>query len=115
MKQAYLFPGKPWIDGADSTRIEALNTRDSLFTEYVNGLSPSMAGKSMHERCFALMGSEGAKAVQTEIEAARKEHVMQLLLSEGLPAARVRFREGTAEELAGQRGVPGYRFVYGVE
>jgi len=41
--------------------------------------------------------------------------VMQLILGEGLPAARVRFRDGTPEELAGQRGVPGYRFVYGVE
>ena len=44
--------------------------------------------------------------------AARRENVMQILLAEGVTADRVRYRDGTAEELAGQRGVSGYRFVY---
>lgn len=111
-KKGFLFSDKSAIDAADSTRINELSSRDSLFTRYVNERTPGMEGRSMHERCESLMGASAAKAVAAEIEAARKENVMQLILNEGLPAAQVRFREGTPEELAGQRGVPGYHFVY---
>jgi hypothetical protein len=114
-KKEFLFPEKERIDGADSARIEVLSTRDSLFTGYVNGRTANMEGRSLHERCTALVGVATANAVAAEIEAARKEHVMQLLLAEGVPATRAAFREGTAAELAGQRGVPGYRFVYALE
>ncbi|MCC6541504.1 MAG: hypothetical protein IT225_04725, partial [Flavobacteriales bacterium] len=55
-----------------------------------------------------------ADRIVGEIEYARRESTMQFLLAQGVEAARVRYRDGTAEELAGQRGVPGYRFVYDV-
>ena len=51
---------------------------------------------------------------KSEIEYARRESTMQFLFAQGVASARVRYRDGTAEELAGQRGVPGFRFVYDV-
>lgn len=111
-KQRFLFPEQEGLDGSDSALVAALSTRDSLFTDHVNGRTTGMDGKSMHERCLSLMGAAAASEGAALAEAARKERVLQLLLAEGVVAERVDFREGTAEELAGQRGVPGYRFVY---
>jgi len=113
-KQAFLFPGKPTLDGADSTRVLELSARDPAFTAYVEQRTASMDGKSLHDRCLGLLGSNEADRIVGEIEYARRESTMQFLLAQGVPAGRVRYREGTAEELAGQRGVPGYRFVYDV-
>jgi hypothetical protein len=113
-KQAFLFPDKPAIDAADSARIAELSARDSAFTAYMEGRTATMGGRSLHDRALALLGAAEAERIAGEIEYARREHVMQLLLAEGVPATRVRYREGTAEELAGQRGVPGYRFVWDV-
>mgnify|MGYP001248220242 CR=1 FL=1 len=113
-KQAFLFPEKPTIAGADSTRIAELSARDSAFTAYVEGRTASLAGKSLHDRCLALLGAAEAERIAGEIEYARRESTMQFLLGQGVTPARVRYRDGTAEELAGQRGVPGFRFVYDV-
>jgi hypothetical protein len=113
-KQAFLFPEKPIIEGADSARIAELSARDSAFTAYVEGRTASLAGKSLHDRCLALLGAAEAERIAGEIEYARRESTMQFLLEQGVTPARVRYRDGTAEELAGQRGVPGYRFVYDV-
>ena len=112
-KKAFLFPDRTMINGADSTRIQEMNTRDSVFTAFVNERTPSLDGRSLHERCLALFGAEEAGRIAEEIEYARRESTMQVLLQEGVEAGRLRYRDGTAEELAGQRGVPGYRFVYG--
>lgn len=113
-KQAYLFSDKSAIDGADSTRIIELSARDSVFTAYVNGRTAGMEGKSLHDRCLSLLGTAEADRIAGEIEYARRESTMQFLLGQGVEPAHVRYREGTAEELAGQRGVPGFRFVYDV-
>lgn len=113
-KKAFLFSDKPAIDGADSTRIAELGSRDSAFTAYVEGRTATLAGKSMHERCLSIIGPETTQRIAADLEGARREHVMQILLAEGVTADRVRYRDGTVEELAGQRGVPGYRFVYDV-
>lgn len=113
-KQAFLFPDKPTLDGADSTRIAELSTRDSAFTAFVEGRTASLAGKSLHDRCLALIGAAEAERIAGEIEYARRESTMQYLLAQGITPARVRYRDGTAEELAGQRSVPGYRFMYDV-
>jgi len=114
-KQAFLFGEKNTLTAADSARIAELGTRDSLFTAFVEQRTPTMVGRSLHERAVSLAGAEACTAIARELEAARREHVMQFLLSEGIPAERVRFRDGTVEELAGQRGVPGYRFIYDVK
>lgn len=113
-KQAFLFPDKAAIDGADSTRIAELSARDTTFTAYVEGRTATMSGKSMHDRCLSLLGAAEAERIAAEIEYARRESTMQFLLAQGVTPARVLYRDGTAEELAGQRGVPGYRFVYDV-
>ena len=113
-KKAFLFPEQATITGADSLRIAELGTRDSTFTTYVNERTPSMHGKSLHDRCLFLLGAAEADRIANELEHARRESTMQFLLAQGVDAARVRYREGTAEELAGQRGVPGFRFVYDV-
>ena len=113
-KKAFLFPEQATITGADSLRIAELGTRDSTFTTYVNERTPSMHGKSLHDRCLFLLGAAEADRIANELEYARRESTMQFLLAQGVDAARVRYREGTAEELAGQRGVPGFRFVYDV-
>ncbi|MEZ4789677.1 MAG: DUF748 domain-containing protein [Flavobacteriales bacterium] len=113
-KQAFLFPGKATIDGADSLHVAELSVRDTAFTAYVEQRTASMDGRSVHDRCLGLLGATEAERIVGEIEYARRESTMQFLLARGVPAGRVRYREGTAEELAGQRGVPGYRFVYDV-
>lgn len=113
-KKAFLFPGKSTIDGADSTRIAELSARDTAFTAYAEGRTASMEGKSLHDRCLSLLGAAEADRIADEIEYARRESTMQFLLAQGVTPARVRYRDGTAEELAGQRGVPGFRFVYDV-
>lgn len=113
-KKAFLFPEQATITGADSLRIAEQGTRDSTFTTYVNERTPSMHGKSLHDRCLFLLGTAEADRIANELEYARRESTMQFLLAQGVDAARVRYREGTAEELAGQRGVPGFRFVYDV-
>lgn len=113
-KKAFLFPEQATITGADSLRIAEQGTRDSTFTTYVNERTPSMHGKSLHDRCLFLLGAAEADRIANELEYARRESTMQFLLAQGVDAARVRYREGTAEELAGQRGVPGFRFVYDV-
>lgn len=114
MKKAYLFPDKPVMDEADSARIVELSARDTAFTAYVDGRTAGMEGKSLHDRCLSLLGAAEAGRIAGEIEYARRESTMQFLLAQGVEPARVRYREGTAEELAGQRGVPGFRFVYDV-
>ena len=113
-KKAFLFPDKATIDGADSTRIAELGARDTAFTAYVYGRTANMAGKSLHDRCLSLLGTAEAERIAGEIEYARRESTMQFLLAQGVTPTRVRYRDGTAEELAGQRGVPGFRFVYDV-
>lgn len=113
-KRTFLFPDKNTLSAADSSTIAELSTRDSTFATYVNGRTANLGGKSLHDRCLSLMGAEEADRITKEIEAARRESTMQVLLSLGVEPARVRFRDGTAEELAGQRGVPGYLFVYAV-
>ena len=113
-KKAFLFPDKSTIDGGDSTRIIELSARDTAFTAYVEGRSVSMEGKSLRERCLSLLGAAEADRIAGEIEYARRESTMQFLLAQGAEPARVRYRDGTTEELAGQRGVPGFRFVYDV-
>ncbi|MBL7946585.1 MAG: hypothetical protein JNN32_11025 [Flavobacteriales bacterium] len=102
------------LAGVDSPCIAELSTRDSAFTAFVEGRTASLAGKSLHDRCLALIGAAEAECIAGEIEYARRESTMQYLLAQGVTPARVRYRDGTAEELAGQRGVPGYRFVYDV-
>ncbi len=113
-KRAFLFPDKATIEGADSARIAELGSRDTAFTAYVDGRTAGMEGKSLHDRCLSLLGAAEAERIAGEIEYARRESTMQFLLAQGVASARVRYRDGTAEELAGQRGVPGFRFVYDV-
>jgi hypothetical protein len=114
VKRAFLFDTNATLEAADSMRLAALSSRDSAFTAYVEQRTPALAGRSMHERCLSIAGAEACTNQANDLEYARRENIMQFLLAEGLPAERVRFREGTAAELAGQRGVPGYRFVYDV-
>lgn len=114
VKKAFLFPDKSTIDGADSARIAQLSARDTAFTAYVDGRTTVMEGKSVHDRCLSLLGAAEADRITAEIEYARRESTMQFLLAQGVEPARVRYRDGTAEELAGQLGVPGFRFVYDV-
>jgi hypothetical protein len=113
-KQVFLFGDKHTLTAADSVQIAALGTRDSLFTVFLEERTSTMAGRSLHERAVSLVGAEACTTIAHDLEAARREHVMQFLLGEGVAAERVRFRPGTAEELAGQKGVPGYRFIYDV-
>lgn len=111
-KQAFLFGDKGTLAAADSARIADLGTRDSAFTAFVEQRTPAMAGRSLHERAVSMAGADACRTIARELEEARKEHVMKYLLGQGVPAARVKIRAGTKEELAGQQGVPGYRFVY---
>lgn len=113
-KRSFLFPGKDALDAADSVRIEGLGTRDTAFAAYVGGRTAGQEGRSLHDRCLSLLGPIEAGRMAGEIEQARRENILRALLAQGLPPTRVRYREGTAEELAGQRGVPGYRFVFGI-
>ena len=113
-KSRYLFGGERTLSGADSLRVREVSTRDTLFTAFVEQETPAMAGRSLHDRAVALIGADVPRAIADQVEAARKEHVMQLLLQEGMPPHRVRFRAGTAEELAGRQGLPGYRFIFDV-
>ncbi len=112
VKQAFLFGDKGTLAAADSARIAELGTRDSLFTAFVEQRTPAMDGRPLHERAVSMAGADACRTIARELEEARKEHVMQYLLDQGVPAARMKFRAGTQQDLAGQQGVPGYRFVY---
>lgn len=111
-KRAYVLPDRMELSGQDSAHIEGVSPKDSSFVRFVGERTPSLDGKPIRERCLGLVGADEASRIQGELEYARREIVMQFLLAEGLPAARVRYREGTKEELAGQRGAPGFRFVF---
>lgn len=111
-KQSLLFGEKGTLAAADSMRIAELGTRDSALAAFVEQRTPAMAGRPLHERAMAMVGADPCTTIARELEAARKEHVMQLLLANGVPATHVRIRPGSPEELTGQRGLPGYRFVY---
>lgn len=111
-KRMFLFNDADILSAADSARIEGLGVKDSSFTRYVEEHTPTLAGRSFQERCMTIAGKQVADSHY--IEEARREHVMQFLLAEGLTPARVVFREGTSEELAGELGTPGYRFIYDI-
>lgn len=111
-KQTFLFGDMGALAAADSTRIAELGTRDSAFTAFVEQRTPAMADRSLHERAVFMVGADACRMIARAREEARKEHVMKYLLGQGVPADRIKVRPGTKEELAGQLGVPGYRFVY---
>ncbi len=111
-KRIFLFGDSARLSAADSVRIDGLSSKDSSFTRYVEERTPALSGKPNQERFMAIAG----KLVEEwhYIEEARREHVMQFLLAEGITPARVVFREGTSEELVGELGAPGYRFIYDI-
>ena len=113
-KRLYLFPEKAVLETADSLKIAALHVQDSLFTAFIQERTPTLNGRSIHERCTAIAGAEYCKTSVDELEASRRASVSHTLQTAGLAIDRVKFREGTEEELTGQRGVPGYRFIYAI-
>ncbi|MCB9182544.1 MAG: DUF748 domain-containing protein [Flavobacteriales bacterium] len=112
VKRAYLLPDAATLSEQDSARIAGLSAKDSTFLSHVEALTPGLSGKPLRERCMTVLGAIEARRIQGELEYARRENLMQFLLAEGVPPERVRYREGTPEELAGKRGAPGYLFVY---
>ena len=107
-----LFPEGAVLSAADSARVLSASARDSSFLEFLNERSPTTALRPVRERCLAIAGEEAIAQQQSDIEYARRENTMQALLRSGVSPARVRFRNGTAEELATWKGVPGYRFIF---
>lgn len=111
-KRSFLFGDSANLSAADSLRIDGLSSKDSSFTHYVEERTATLSGRSLQERCMAISSKDVAE--WHYIEEARREHVMQFILAEGITPARVRFRDGTSEELAGELGAPGYRFIYDI-
>lgn len=101
---------QPPLGTADSLRAEQLSLRDSSFTAFLNGKAPA-SGTSERERCLAAVGPDAAQAAVRVLEGQREQAVQAYLLQAGVPQHRMEFRPGTAEELAGYRGAPGFRFV----
>ena len=111
-KRHFLFSGATALTATDSSRINSLMNTDSLFMRYVEQATPTLGGKPLQERCLGMIGRDQVSAQQRDMEYARTEHVMQYLLSKGVPATRIAYREGTPEETSGRKGDPGYRFIY---
>ncbi|MEZ4807972.1 MAG: DUF748 domain-containing protein [Flavobacteriales bacterium] len=114
VKQAFLFGDKAVLENADSARIFDLSVRDTAFEAFVEDRSPELVGKPTYERCLSIAGKETCASEAKELENARRARVLSTTSAVGVPPARIRFRDGSTEELAGQRGAPGYRFVYDV-
>lgn len=111
VKQQFL--GDPLaLSADDSTRIGAFSLRDTAMTRYLDLRSPGTAGKPERERCLAIIGHTMAQEAWRILEAGRSAAVLAYLQGQGLPASRVSLRRGTAGELRGAKGRPGYKFVY---
>lgn len=101
------------LNGQDSARIDALSLRDSTFIGFLDARSPDTRGRPDTERCMAVAGREAIDALWADMERSRQEQVLGVLLdTHALPADRVTLRKGTADEVGGRTGVPGYRFLY---
>lgn len=111
-KRMCLFGERTDLAAADTLRLLAFSPRDSSFTRFLDLRSPGTRALPLHERCASVAGAAEVNRLQSDIEYARREHIMQWLLARNVPAARVRFREGTRDELATWKGAPGYRFVF---
>jgi hypothetical protein len=103
---------KAGLTAEDSSRILALSTRDVSFAGFLDQRSPATQGLAERERCMAAFGKEAAAARCAALEEARARAVMERLRALGLSAPRVSMRTGTAAELAGAQGRPGYKFVF---
>jgi hypothetical protein len=113
VKMEYLGLKGP-LSEADSNRVAGLSLRDSAFAAYLNQRTPTMAGKPERERCVAAVGAETVASAVGQEEQARQLAVQEYLVKAGVPAARFLFRTGSAEELAGHTGAPGFRFILDV-
>jgi hypothetical protein len=100
------------LTASDSALALAIAPNDSAFVRFLNERSPATRGQHVRARCGALVGAAEVVRVQRGVEYARRENLMQALFVAGVPAARVRFRAGTPEELATWTGEPGYRLVF---
>ncbi|MEX1132593.1 MAG: DUF748 domain-containing protein [Flavobacteriales bacterium] len=113
-KGRYLFPSLPALSKNDSLQVKELATRDSSFVSWMDGQLPGTKDQPMTARSSTLVdGAANARAWQ-ELEQARRAKVMQTLVEAGISTERLRFRQGTAGEVATLKGPPGYRFVFDV-
>lgn len=113
-KMEYLGLQAP-LSGADSLRVTNLSLRDSAFISYLDGKVPGTAGKHERERCRELVGAASANTAVQEMEQVRQQAVKAYLEKAGAPDGRITFRGGTAEELTGYTGMPGFRFIVDVQ
>lgn len=98
----------------DSLRVANLSLRDSAFAAFLNDLTPATAGQHERARCLAAVGADKADAAVQALETARREAVAAYLDKIGAPKERITFRPGTAEEIRGHAGAPGFRFIVDV-
>lgn len=113
MKRAYLGLQAP-LTTADSLRLEELSMRDSSFTAFLDARVPGTGAASERERCLLAVGEEAARRAVGVMEEQRQQAVRAYLERAGVPQERMTFRPGTAEELDGHAGAPGFRFVVDV-
>lgn len=107
-----LFGDRNDLTASDSARVLSLSPGDPSVIRYLDEYLPGTASRPLRERCLLLAGPNRIDTLQSDIEYARRENIMQWLLARNVPPARVEFREGTHEELATWKGSPGYRFVF---
>ena len=112
-KARFMFPSTPVLGREDSLRVQELAVRDSSFVRWMDERSPSTRDLGMAERSTRLLGASESMLAWRQLENARREQVMQFLLSAGVGSTRVRFASGTPAEMATYGGLPGYFFRYG--
>ncbi|MFN3874520.1 MAG: DUF748 domain-containing protein, partial [Flavobacteriales bacterium] len=110
-KRAFLI-GNALPSAHDSARIAGLAITDSLFARWVEERTPGLSGKPVQARCMAIAGPEGIAALQAGMEQRRQSAIAAALRELGADAGRFAFRAGSAEELQGRVGRPGYRILF---
>lgn len=98
----------------DSMHVARTSLRDSAFVAFLDGVAPGTAGLHERERCLKAAGYDEALAAVRAVEEQRRAAVEAYLETLGIPRERAVFREGTAEELTGHAGLPGFRFIVDV-
>jgi len=111
-KPRYLFASTALLTYEDSSRVQDLAVLDRSFVRWMDERSPGTRELDMAERSTGLVGAPESMLAWSRLEKARREQVMQFLLSAGVEPARVRFVAGTPAERATYGGIPGYFFRY---
>jgi hypothetical protein len=102
------------LTGADSERVMNLSVKDTALIAFLDARSPTTKGRPERERCMAFVGPEQVMAQWQPIVQQREAAVLAFLGQAGASPGRINVRKGTAEELRGRIGRPGYWFSYDV-